>query len=40
MEKMTYDEFYILLENIKKKPALYLGAKPLIGLKHFWDGIL
>ena len=39
MEKMTCEEFYKVLEDIKNKPSLYIGTKSLIRLKHFLDGI-
>ena len=39
MKEMTSEEFYELLENIKKRPGMYIGTKSLIKLKHFLDGL-
>lgn len=39
MENMTCEEFYKFLEDIKKKPGLYIGTKSLISLTYFLDGI-
>lgn len=35
---MTRQEFFDLLENIKRRPGMYLGAKSVTRLQAFLDG--
>lgn len=36
---MTREKFYALLEELKKRPGMYIGGKSVIHLAHFLDGI-
>jgi hypothetical protein len=40
MIKLTCEDLYELLDQIKLRPELYLGMKSLIKLRHFLDGVL
>lgn len=37
---MTRQEFFDLLENIKRRPGMYLGAKSVTRLQAFLEGML
>lgn len=39
LKEITREKFYALLEDIKKRPGMYLGGKSIIRLTHFLDGI-
>lgn len=39
LKRMTSEELYELLKNIKKRPAMYIGTKSIMNLKVFLDGV-